>query len=187
MTKKSKTKLRSTLLATRDSITAEKRNQASKTIAQKIRTMPVVQDALSIFCYLATESEVNTDALLSEWIYKKTISVPYIDTDNQEMVASTFTGFENTKQGVLGIRHPIDIQPVTQSPQIAIIPGVSFSKQGDRLGYGKGYYDKWLAKNPDTIKIAIAFSWQIYTYIPTEPHDVTMQFIVTEDDTYIID
>lgn len=67
---------------------------------------------------------------------------------------------------------------------LMLIPGVSFTKEGSRLGRGGGYYDKYLSKHKSTTKIGITFSIQIKEHIELEPWDVIMDMVITENDTF---
>ena len=71
---------------------------------------------------------------------------------------------------------------------LIIVPGLAFDRHGDRLGLGKGYYDRLLQHiRPDAVKIAVAFECQIVDKIPVLPHDVRMDMVITENAVYTTD
>ena len=65
-----------------------------------------------------------------------------------------------------------------------IVPGVAFSKKGERLGYGGGFYDRFLEKHPQIRRVAVAFEFQMMPEVPTEPTDISPEIIVTEEEIY---
>lgn len=78
------------------------------------------------------------------------------------------------------IYEPLNSLPLWVSDKaVALIPGVGFSKQGHRLGFGKGFYDRFLFQNPDLLRIGIAYDFQIVERLPHEPHDQLMDYVVT--------
>ena len=109
-----------------------------------------------------------------------------------EYVFAEFTNWQNLEEGPYGIlqpslssRHPELARPersrrVSGSIDVAIIPGVAFDKKGTRLGYGKGVFDRLLAKSKD-FRIGLAYEFQIVDTLPKENHDLVMDMVVTEN------
>ena len=67
---------------------------------------------------------------------------------------------------------------------IVLVPVVAFSRDGNRLGYGGGFYDKWFSKNPGTIKIGLAYSFQQFDDFITEGHDIKLDFVISETNLF---
>jgi len=96
------------------------------------------------------------------------------------MVAVEFSAFDELEMGTHGIlTSPRDL-PALDPIDVALVPGLGFSETGARLGYGAGYYDRWFASHPNTTKVAFCFECQVLPFVPTESHDVSMDFIITE-------
>ena len=83
-----------------------------------------------------------------------------------------------------------EVYPVTVEPNeigVVFVPGVAFDRLGHRLGYGKGYYDRWLRGASALEKIGLAFSFQVLERLPAEAHDVRLDLLVTEQDVLEFD
>lgn len=100
------------------------------------------------------------------------------------MRAVEFSSLQCLEAGVLGIKTTTEDKPATKPIDIAIVPGLAFCTAGARLGYGAGYYDRWFEAHPDTLKVALCFDSQLLEQVPTEIHDVAMDYIVTDKMVY---
>ncbi len=130
--------------------------------------------------YYSLPDEVNThqyiDYLLA--LGKKVLLPEVIDGEN--MVIREYTGKHDLKEGAFHIMEPIGSlfpEEKYQEIHLAIIPGMAFDQQGNRLGRGKGYYDRFLQKIPQVYKIGISFPFQLVDEIPTEETDIKMDAI----------
>ena len=97
------------------------------------------------------------------------------------MVIREYTGKHDLKEGAFHIMEPIGSlfpEEKYQEIHLAIIPGMAFDQQGNRLGRGKGYYDRFLQKIPQVYKIGISFPFQLVDEIPTEETDIKMDAIL---------
>ena len=94
-----------------------------------------------------------------------------------------YIGKDHLRKGTFDILEPetTPILPETSYPELLIVPGIAFDRQLNRLGRGKGYYDRLLSQ-PDTPAIGVAFSFQLRDRIPTEPHDRKMTRIITDSE-----
>ena len=85
----------------------------------------------------------------------------------------------------MGIREPISQKPAPEEiipgTALMLLPAVAVDPQGHRVGYGGGYYDKYLEKHPELTKVAVVFSFQVYDSVPEEPYDIPLDGIVTEE------
>src|SRR5690606_36558955 len=89
-------------------------------------------------------------------------------------------GWEAMVPGVLGIPAPRDTRAAEEPIDLALVPGLAFTTAGARLGYGAGYYDRWLAGHPATWRVALALEHQLEPELPLDAHDVPMDLVVTE-------
>ncbi len=137
------------------------------------------QKAREFFMYLSHRGEVSTDALLEKFFSKKKIIVPKIEA--RRICLYQLQHPSKFKKGKFGIREPLFCLPkgVWREIDVAIIPGVAFDKSGHRIGFGGGYFDRFL-KKLDCTTIGLAYELQIIDKVPTHPYDVPVDFIITE-------
>ena len=176
-----KTRLRRALIAARENKPGAQKRLHSELICRTV--LAFSPPPASIFVYVSL-AEVDTRMLIDAYIARGTIvMVPRIVAGG-EMRAVKFPGWQEMTAGPLGILAPRSERAYAGPVASAIVPGVGFTHSGARIGYGAGYYDRWLAAHPQTTKIGIAFECQIAAELPQEPHDMVMDRIVTERRVY---
>jgi 5-formyltetrahydrofolate cyclo-ligase len=185
---KRKKEIRRLLRIRRD--TETDREPKSVKIAACVREQPWYASASSVCCYVSIDSEVGTHALIDQALAEsKQVSVPWCD-GNQLRLAGILSRDE-LAPGTIGLLEPVvsvRADPLREvlpgSVGLFLVPGLGFSLAGERIGYGKGYYDRLLADVKTGIKTGIkcglAFQCQILEDLPTHEFDVRMHFIVTE-------
>ena len=94
------------------------------------------------------------------------------------------TDFAQLEKGYFGIPEPARGEIIQWEDAMMIMPGVAFDPQNHRVGYGGGFYDRFLEKHPMIKRVAVAFEFQILPSVPTEPTDISPEFIVTENTIY---
>ncbi len=163
----------------RRQLTVQQKTAFDRQIAQRLQTLDAFRAASVVFIYLATAAEISTRALIEHCLAEhKTLLVPRL-TDGK-MIATRFTGWDTLKKGPLGILTPQSNTAYPGTIDISITPGLSFSTDGRRLGYGKGYYDRWFSTHPRVTRIALGYECLLHDAIPRQAHDVLMEVIVTE-------
>jgi len=169
-----KTELRNDILARRKTFFS---HEVSALICDKAALLPVFKEANTIMLYLNNGSEVDTSRLIAlSHCFGKEICVPrVINAEKMEAVSLGENGFS---RGAFGIWEPRGIS--VDSIDLIFVPGVVFDKKGNRIGYGKGYYDRFLC-NRNAITVGLAFSCQIVPQIQREPHDIKLHMILTEE------
>ena len=181
---KSKETLRKTILAKRKFIDPDEIAHKSQRILERLRQIKSIFNAPEILTYLAKPEEADTLGLI-DWALEKdtTVYVP-ITTGLTDMQWSRLTNPYALKNGPFGIPIPTEIT-IVAPPKDApvIIPCVAFAENGHRIGHGAGFYDRFLAQHQGP-KIAIALEVQHVPDFPQEPHDIKMDAIVTESNTY---
>ena len=181
-----KTETRKILKSTRASIPETTRMDAANSITEQILRLNEIRDARTIFIYISYASEVHTHALIKALLAAgKTLAVPKI-INSDYMQAETFSSWEDLVPGELGILTPTDSTPCNGPFDVAITPGLGFTLSGQRMGFGRGYYDKWFAQNKVRHKIALAFGVQLINEMPVEDTDVPMEKIVTEKRVIVV-
>ena len=152
--------------------------------------LPAFSDAHTILAYLSFGSELSTlrfvDALLARGCG---LALPKVDRERRRLAIYVVKNLESdTTAGVWGIREP---DPARCAPadlraiDAVLVPGVAFTRTGERLGYGGGYYDRLLGDWPERPPlIAAAFELQICDVLPVGPSDCPVDLVVTEQDVY---
>lgn len=152
------------------------RDQASATIRRFLRAAELWQGAQTIYGFFPLKTE--PDWLGEEWPAGKTLGFPRIAAATLEFTeAETCEDFETATHG---IRQPPAGQPAP-APDLVLVPGLAFSRDGVRLGRGGGFYDRWLGgltRRP--CLLGVGFACQLADSLPWEPHDVHLDAIVTE-------
>ena len=137
------------------------------------------KNAKTVFIYLSYLDEAKTDKLIEYALKEKTVLVPCCIDSFGNMIAVEVKSIDDLKEGMYGIREPKN--PIEYSGEIdfCVVPGIAFSKAGYRLGYGKGYYDRFL-ENRNTFKAGLTFDELLVDELPYEAHDKKMNVIITK-------
>lgn len=184
--------LRSLKLAERDNLPAGIRFDASTRICSELFRLDQVRDAQTVFVYMHFRSEVQTDEFISNCLrLGKTVTIPYTVVNERRLMAVRVTDLErNIEPGSYGIPEPVAplLQTAVLDPghvDIAVIPGSVFDRYGGRLGYGGGYYDRFLVYDAArAFRIGLAFDIQVVEKVPVQSHDQLMDLVVTEKHIY---
>jgi 5-formyltetrahydrofolate cyclo-ligase len=169
----------------------EKRKADAARIALTLVSLPQFRDAVSIFCFLSRPDEVNTFPLVEKALAGgKRVFVPYCRKATEDIGVSEIADpGRDLIKGVYGIPEPREeLRKAGTAPtgiDLFIIPGISFDHKLNRLGRGKGYFDRFLKdiKGKKPI-IGLCFSEQIHPYtIPVHPHDIRPDLVITPEET----
>lgn len=140
-----------------------------------------IEDAKSVFCFISHGTEVDTHGIIDHLLTQgKTLAVPKIMAASY-MTAVRFQDWGELEAGQLGILSPRSNTVMIGAFNVTITPGLAFSECGKRLGFGRGYYDKWFQTNNAGVKIALAYEAQIHADLPTNDQDVKVDIIITEE------
>jgi 5-formyltetrahydrofolate cyclo-ligase len=174
-----KSSLRRLWLEKRDNFSADFIEIASKKIQKNLKKISEYRTADTIACYYSIGSEVRTHGILQEILSDdKTLALPRVEGD--DLVFCNVKKFEDLEKGEFGIMEPKqNCKPIIEFDAI-IVPAIAMSTTGQRLGYGRGFYDRFLAGTKSTT-IALAYSKTILKNIPISKNDIKIQWVVTED------
>lgn len=176
-----KKQFRNNLKQRRSRVTADERRQMSQQISTFLHQIDEFNRAKNLFCYISYLSEVETTRLIDALLEQKlSLSVPKI-MSKSEMIAVPLENLSDLEPDKMGILTPKSNQPATGPFDVVLTPGLGFTTSGERLGYGRGYYDRWFANNQAGLKIGLAFEIQVVEALPVEPTDMTLDIIVTEE------
>ncbi|MBO5093448.1 MAG: 5-formyltetrahydrofolate cyclo-ligase [Lachnospiraceae bacterium] len=186
-----KKEIRKHMLAQRDAMVPKERHEKSVRICERIQAHPLFLSAKHILCYVNYRSETETLGLIAEalrlgkWVY-----CPLVD--GTEMDFYRISGIEELHAGFHGILEPPMLRRMRYVPQpgsaeqtLMIMPGAAFDRSCHRIGYGGGYYDRYLQKAGNPPKIAAAFSIQVADAVPYEAHDICPDAVVTETEIIV--
>ena len=181
----SKADIRKQVRATLNRMTPEQRAQASHTACARLMQLEAFENASVVMLYMPLADEVDLLPLaLRCFQMGKTVCVPKVDWKRGDMEAVEVTSFDDHVMEVdeHGVRAPRDGQPVlVRTINLIILPGVAFDAQGNRLGRGGGFYDRFLKRlSPSAAAIGIAFDQQIIDVVPVDDRDIRVDMVVTD-------
>lgn len=165
--------------AKRRELTAEDVKEKSAAICERLFDLEEFNTSGAVALYMSSFNEPRTDAIIKRLRGEgRRAAVPVTDVRSGTLMLAEIT--ENTRKGAYGIPEPAEIIPVSmEGIEIILVPGLAFDETGARMGFGKGYYDKLLQKS-GAVKIGLCYDFQLLEKIPSEPHDVPMDIIITE-------
>ena len=155
----------------------EERRRKSLSVWEAVERDEVFQQAETVLAYWSMDDEVYTHDFVNKWAGNKTLLLPCVKGDELEL--RYFDGEERLQPGEgYAIPEPVgELFTDWGKIDLILVPGVAFDKSGNRLGRGKGYYDKVL-KQTGAYKLGVCFDFQLVERVPVEPHDVKMDRVV---------
>lgn len=181
--------IRRRVLADRDLLDPAERKAKSDEIQKRFLQLTEQHDLRSYFLFVSFRSEVETLGLINQLLGRgKIVTVPLVSVKEKKMTAVRLIDpGEDLVPGYYGILEPSRkiveerrIDPA--SIDIVVLPGSVFDENGGRLGYGGGFYDRFLAFEirPSALRVALAFDMQVLVEVPQQPHDMPVDYIITE-------
>lgn len=177
---------RNTAQRQRNEIAADERMKNSEAIQRHILQSDIYRHAKSVMCYVSYRSEVSTHTLLQAMIADgKEVYIPSIERGDAEMMVSKLRDFQDLTPDYMGILSLPRSSAEAETPRIdlILIPGLLFDDRGYRLGYGGGFYDRFLEKQPKLGKgtwLGLGFELQMHQEVPIENHDIALDGWVSE-------
>ena len=183
---KSKENLRKVLLAKRACLTPTEIEEKSSAIIRKVFNLDMIKNGNLLLTYCGKGDEVNTLPLIdTALLMRKKVMVP-LTRGHGQLEWSQINDLNHLVRGPLGIPEPAEETVILQNPPMdapIIVPCLGFTTKGDRLGFGGGYFDRYLAQHSG-IKIGLAFELQHIDHLPVESHDVQLDLVITEIGQY---
>jgi len=173
-----KAELRQKIRQQKREMTAQQIESAGKRLGELFLSSELYRRAETVYGYLPYNQEVRTVPMLEQAIRDgKRVAVPKVY--GEEMKFIYITDFSQVEKGYAGIPEPIADEPVADDPHaLVLMPGLAFTKTGDRMGYGGGFYDKFLSREPQHPTVALCYGFQIVEKLPTEEHDVPVDLVL---------
>lgn len=171
---------RNTIKEMRLNLSEDEVQRLSKECVSKVLQFPELLDADTVCVYMSTGNEIDTSDIIRFCLENgKRVAAPRVEGEAMEFYY--FEDASDLQQGAFDIWEPIGTERVTDEESLMIMPGVAFDLNCNRIGYGNGYYDRYLSLHPKMITIALAYEFQIVGKIKQEIHDVRPEMIVTEN------
>jgi len=188
MEMKEKHKVRKMALKLRDQIPKHEKKSLDRAITDHLFAWDIYKNSKTLFCYVNFRSEVSTMGIIEHALREKRIvAVPKINFEKSEMRALVIDSVDNClKPGGYGILEPDDSCPELDytTLDLVIAPGCAFTRRGERLGYGGGYYDRFLVKqrslNLSTIVCTLTYDRLILEKLPVKDNDIPVDYLITE-------
>lgn len=173
-----KIELRAMIRAQKRAMTQEDILQRSAALAQKLFAAPLYQCAQTIYGYLPYNQEVRTVPMLEQALRDgKRVAVPKCYGDEMKFIY--MEDLSLVERGYAGIPEPIADGPIGDDPHaLVLMPGLAFDPQGHRIGYGGGFYDKFLAREPEHPTIALCYEFQMLPHLETEAFDIPVDCVL---------
>ena len=156
--------------------------KSSAEICRQLFTLDEMKNAESVCVFLSAFNEPDTMRIIKQlWKDGKKVSAPVSDTETKTLSLFRIESIEDLHKGAYGILEPEKTKSVSEEDiDVILVPGLAFDKKGGRMGFGEGYYDRLLAKSRAT-RIGLCYDFQLMDSIPTEEHDVSMNYIITAE------
>lgn len=159
------------------------REQAAAQVFDRLEKTAAFLMAEHVLMYHSLPDELSTRAFLRKWGGKKHFYLPRVNGVNLDILPYDESRLE---LGAFHIEEPSGDDLVSADTlELIIVPAVAFDRKGNRLGRGKGFYDR-LLNTVRATKIGVGYEFQVYDELPAEPHDVPMDMIITQNETIII-
>lgn len=178
----SKKMIRERILSIRNSLDPEEAKRRGKLIFQNLKTLPAFNSARTIHTYVSSKkNEVDTIEIIGYLLSTgKKVIVPIVDKEKKNLRHSELKSLDKLKKSTFGIFEPEEVIDVDINEiDLVLVPAVAVDRMGNRIGFGGGYYDKFLSQ-VNCPKIALVYSFQVVEAIEPSPDDIPIDFIVTE-------
>ena len=170
--------LRQTIRQKKREMTEEQIVAAGLRLAEKFCATEQYRNARTIYGYLPYNQEVRTVPMLEQALADgKRVAVPKVYGDEMKFIY--MTDLSLVEKSDMGIPEPVADGPEGDDPTaLVLMPGLAFTVNGDRMGYGGGYYDKFLAREPEHPTVALCYEFQMVESLPTQDHDIPVDLVL---------
>ena len=188
-----KKEIRSHYLKIRNALSIQEKEEKSSRIIQHLKELKEFQTAKCLLIYLNYRSEAETIPFVKEQLQRKDKRIFAPKVYGMDLQFREVTSISDVEEGYQGILEPREecpeffSQKIPISECLMILPGTVFDKNCNRVGYGKGFYDRFMQKCPSMVGIGLGFECQIAPFLPVEEHDYRMNALITETGFYRCD
>jgi 5-formyltetrahydrofolate cyclo-ligase len=175
--------LRREMLAQRDGLDIQRRREMASMALQRVLALPQWKASRRLLIYANFRSEMETRGLMAAALeQEKQVCVPQCLVESRALVPRQIQALKDLKSGAYGIPEAGEDCPALEPGELdlVVVPAVVFDRRGHRLGYGAGYYDRFLPRCPRAFRLGLGFSLQMVERLPEQAHDVRLQALATE-------
>lgn len=175
-----KQELRKEIRTVKKAVPFSEKMLRSEPIMRQVEQLEAFKQARTVLLYWSMDDEVQTHNFVERWYREKCLLLPCVDGD--DLLLRQYTGPACMQAGEqFGIGEPTGpVFTAIDTIDMIVVPGVAFDRQNNRMGRGRGFYDRLLKTTPQAYKVGVAFDFQIKDSIPTEPFDIPMDIVIGE-------
>ncbi len=178
-----KAAIRTRMRKLRKELTPEIRAEKCRRIRTHLYSLPAWQDAQSVYLYLSLPDEIDTSEIWKDAAgCGKRVAAPKVQGKSMDFF--WLNGETDYETGAYGILEPVGAETAMDTASLILVPGLAFSEDGNRCGYGGGYYDRYLSTHPGHITVGLCYAFQIVPDCFPDPHDLPVDYIITESGIY---
>lgn len=173
-----KKELRAQIKAAKKAMTPQQIESLSQDLCRQFLETEAYKNANTVYGYLPYNQEVRTWALLEQALKDgKKVAVPKVYEDEMRFIY--LDDLTAIFDGYCGIPEPVADEPVANDPTaLVLMPGLAFDKEGHRIGYGGGFYDRFLEEEPNHPTVALCYHFQMLDHLDTEEHDIPVDQVL---------
>ena len=173
-----KKELRAMIRAQKRAMTEQEIESKSQRLTELFLATDAYRQAKTIYGYLPYNQEVRTEALLEQALRDgKRVAVPKCYGDEMRFIY--LDDLSKVEKGYCGIPEPVEDEPVGDDPTaLVLMPGLAFDEEGHRIGYGGGFYDKFLMQEPEHPTLALCYDFQMLPELHTEEFDIPVDRVI---------
>ena len=173
-----KQELRKAIRTRKRAMTEEEIERRSRSLCQKFLESDAYRACRTLYGYLPYNQEVRTVPILAQALADgKQVAVPKVYGDDMKFIV--LTDLTQVSKGYAGIPEPIADEPVAEDETaLVLMPGLAFDPQGHRIGYGGGFYDKFLSREPNHPTLALCYEFQMVEHLETEEFDIPVDTVI---------
>lgn len=180
--------IRKQVLEIRNKLSDDEVYQLSEAIFNNLKENSFFNNSTHVMIYLDFKHEVKTDFIINYCLLNdKKVYIPICIPETHEICISRITSLKELHSGHYGIREPLpEYIRLSDSSlvDLVLVPGVAFDSSGNRIGFGAGYYDRFMKRlQPGAVKAALAYSFQVIDLVPSDEYDIPADYIITEKNT----
>ena len=178
LVKEQKKAIRLDMMEQRNKMPRKDREHLAALLCQQLWEIILAKKVSVLHSYLTMGSEVNVLPLLQKALDNGITVVVPKTLRKRQMQNLILSDLKTMEPGIFGTYHPRDVQEYTGSYDLIIVAGLGFDPRGFRVGYGGGYYDTFLAGQPNAYKVGVMFPFQLMAEVPTEAHDIPVDLLL---------
>lgn len=175
--------LRRRVAALRRALNSDTRSAFSRATSERLVESEIFQRAKVVAAYSPLRFEVDVSAVTERaWALGKTVGLPRVVANTGTMQLHAYRLGDTLVESAFVVKEPAESAPLldARSVDLVLVPGLAFDARGYRLGFGQGFYDRFLPTLPNAVRVGVAFELQLLAEVPAQAHDAPVDFLATE-------